>query len=151
MKTIIIFASTHHGNTQKVARAMAEAAGAALVDIMESPAPDLSGYDAVGLASGAYFGTLHQRIRDFAEQADFSPSQKVFLAATCGVGYRDYTSGVKKVLAQRGVTCLGSFQCRGFDTFGPFAKIGGIAKGHPNEKDLAKAREWAGRLKTDRG
>ncbi len=146
MKTIIIFASTHHGNTQKVARAMAEAAGAALVDIMESPAPDLSGYDAVGLASGAYFGTLHQRIRDFAEQADFSPSQKVFLAATCGVGYRDYTSGVKKVLAQRGVTCLGSFQCRGYDTYGIFGKTGGIAKGHPNEKDCERAKLFIRRI-----
>ena len=35
-----------------------------------------------------------------------------------------------------------NFQCRGFDTFGPFEKIGGVAKGHPNEKDLSEARAW---------
>lgn len=36
----------------------------------------------------------------------------------------------------------GTFTCRGFDTFGPFRLIGGIAKGHPNEKELEKARAF---------
>lgn len=35
-----------------------------------------------------------------------------------------------------------NFPCRGFDTFDPFKKIGGVAKGHPNEKDLSEARAW---------
>ena len=34
------------------------------------------------------------------------------------------------------------YHCRGYDTFGFFEKIGGIAKGHPNEKDFKKAREF---------
>ncbi|MGB3985262.1 MAG: flavodoxin, partial [Limnochordia bacterium] len=34
---------------------------------------------------------------------------------------------------------LGTYGCRGFDTFGPFKLVGGIAKGHPNENDIAGA------------
>ena len=33
----------------------------------------------------------------------------------------------------------GKFSCKGYDTFGPFKLVGGIAKGHPNDKDLADA------------
>ena len=36
----------------------------------------------------------------------------------------------------------GKYSCKGYDTFGPFKLIGGIAKGHPNEKDLAGAVEF---------
>ena len=33
----------------------------------------------------------------------------------------------------------GKFSCKGYDTFGPFKLVGGIAKGHPDHKDLADA------------
>ena len=34
---------------------------------------------------------------------------------------------------------IGKFGCKGYDSFGPFKLVGGIAKGHPNEKDLEAA------------
>ena len=34
---------------------------------------------------------------------------------------------------------LGAFQCLGWDTFGPFKLVGGIAKGHPDEADIDAA------------
>ncbi|WP_305153276.1 hypothetical protein [uncultured Dubosiella sp.] len=34
---------------------------------------------------------------------------------------------------------IGAFGCRGFDTFGPFKWIGGIAKGRPDQKDVENA------------
>ena len=37
---------------------------------------------------------------------------------------------------------VGRFSCKGFDTFGPFKLIGGVAKGHPDDKDLAEAVEF---------
>ena len=43
---------------------------------------------------------------------------------------------------ERGCPVLGSFGCRGYDTFGPFRLLGGIAKGHPNERELEKARSF---------
>ena len=58
-RTLILYASTHHGNTRRLAEAMAEAAGAELCDLLHDPLPDLSGYDLIGMASGIYYGKLH--------------------------------------------------------------------------------------------
>lgn len=52
---------------------------------------------------------------------------------------RDYTKGIKKVLKAKGVSCMASFQCRGYDTFGIFGKSDGIAKRYPNETELEHA------------
>ena len=37
---------------------------------------------------------------------------------------------------------LGEFGCRGYDTFGPFRLVGGIAKGRPDARDLENARAF---------
>ena len=34
------------------------------------------------------------------------------------------------------------FSCKGYDTYGPFKLVGGIAKGHPDEKDLTAAVDF---------
>ena len=39
-------------------------------------------------------------------------------------------------------TIVGRFSCKGFDTFGPFKMIGGVSKGHPDEKDIAAVVEF---------
>lgn len=41
---------------------------------------------------------------------------------------------------------LGVYGCRGFDTFGPFKLIGGIAKGHPTQNEIDGAVEFYGSL-----
>ena len=146
VKTLIIYASTHHGNTKQIASAMAKALDADLGDAVKGPCPDPSGYDLVGLASGVYFHAFHESVQQYAQTAAFRPGQKVFLADTCGVGYRDYSAGVRKILEGRGVKVLDSFQCRGFDTYGVFGRLGGIAKGHPNAGDLEQAARFARRM-----
>ena len=147
MKTLIIYASTHHGNTKKVAEAMAASIGADLTDILKDGSPDIGGYDLVGLASGVYFHTFHKRIQRFAMETVIQPGQKVFLANTCGVGYRDYGKKLRRALEQRGAAVLGSFQCRGYDTYAILVKLGGIAKGRPSEEDLANAAAFARRIR----
>ena len=146
MKTAILYVSVHHGNTKKVAEVMAEVLSADLIDITKQRDIDLSNYDLIGLASGAYYQSMHKRIRQFATDAQFRSGQKVFLVCTCGAAFRDYTKGVRKILEEKPVEILNSFQCSGFNTYGPFALIGGTAKGHPNERDLEKAREYARKL-----
>ena len=37
---------------------------------------------------------------------------------------------------------IGKFSCKGYDTYGPFKLVGGIAKGHPDEKDLTAAVDF---------
>ena len=34
---------------------------------------------------------------------------------------------------------LGEYHCQGFDTFGPFKLVGGIAKGHPTSQEIEGA------------
>lgn len=85
MKTVIIFASTHHGNTKKVAEYMAKIIAADLIDITQNLNPDISAYDIVGFASGIYFHSFHEAIKKFICNTVFNKNQKVFLVDTCGV------------------------------------------------------------------
>ena len=50
MRSVIIYASTHHGNTKKVVEAIAQECGAELVDATKVHEKDLSEYDLVGFA-----------------------------------------------------------------------------------------------------
>lgn len=126
---------------------MAEVLGADLTDAVKGGCPDLGAYDLIGLASGVYFHSFHKSVQKLAQEADFRPGQKVFLADTCGVGYRNYSKGLQKILEQRGAAVLGSFQCRGYDTYAVFGKLGGIAKGHPNAADLERAERFAAEMR----
>lgn len=146
MKTLILYASTHHGNTRKIVERMAKKSGARLVNILEEEIPDLAKYKLIGLASGVYFGDLHQELVKFARETEFTPAQKVFLADTCGISWKDYTYKLRMLLEEKGVTCVGRFQCRGYDTYGPWRFIGGIARKHPDETDLRKAEIFIRRI-----
>lgn len=104
-RTLILYASTHHGNTRRLAEAMAEAAGAELCDLLHDPLPDLSGYDLIGMASGIYYGKLHPRIPELLRQLEPRPGQRVFLAYTCGIRYRAYEKPVLELLRRRDRLC----------------------------------------------
>ena len=41
---------------------------------------------------------------------------------------------------------LDEYICLGFDTFGPFKLVGGLAKGHPTEEEIQGAVEFYQRL-----
>lgn len=41
---------------------------------------------------------------------------------------------------------IGKFGCKGYDTFGPFKLVGGIAKRHPDEEDIKNAVEFVKEL-----
>ena len=43
------------------------------------------------------------------------------------------------MIAYKHDNIVGRFSCKGFDTFGPFKLIGGVSKGHLDEKDIAAA------------
>ena len=51
-KTVIIFASTHHGSTRTLAEALARKYDADLIDATLQHRADLSGYEYIGFASG---------------------------------------------------------------------------------------------------
>ena len=43
------------------------------------------------------------------------------------------------ILKEKKTDIIGKFGCKGYDTCEPFKLVGGIAKGHPDEKDLEAA------------
>jgi len=143
MKTAIIYVSFHHGNTKKVVEAMAKVMAADAINLSKTKNISLADYDLIGFASGIYFNTFDKKIINYITDANFSKNQKVFLVYTCGLKYHDHAKGIKKLLNKKNVQCLGTFACRGHDTFGVLKKFGGIAKGHPNKKDLLNAQQFA--------
>lgn len=135
MATAIIYYSQHHGNTKKLLDAIAAAEDVRLIDVTEAPSADLSGYDRIGIASGIYFSGFARQLLDFA-RANLPEGKKVFFIDTCGSPMRNYLFSIRAVTAEKHCRELGAYQCLGFDTFGPFKLIGGIAKGHPTQEEI---------------
>lgn len=138
MKTAILYYSTHHGNTKKLLDAIAEKHDVTLVDITQPIHGSLEEYDLIGFASGIYFSKFQKMLLQFAEQ-NLPPKKKVFFLYTCGAEKKGYTDAIRKAVLGRDAEILGEYGCLGFDTYGPFKLIGGIAKGHPNQDELEGA------------
>lgn len=66
MKTAIVYASVHHGNTKKIVEEIAKDQNVDLVDATQVKEKDLLGYDVIGFASGIYYGKFHQAVLNFA-------------------------------------------------------------------------------------
>ena len=60
MKTIIIYGSKHHGNTEKLVRGIAKEHDIVLVDAIKESIPDLQEYDCIGFASGIAAGRCYK-------------------------------------------------------------------------------------------
>ena len=139
MKTAICYYSRHHGNTRKVAEAMALEGGVDLIDVTTRQMVRLEEYDCVGFASGIYGFEFHRAVTAFARQ--YLPEGKpVFFVCTYGALRGAGAKELEKLAQERGCPVLGTFGCKGYNTFGPFKLVGGIAKGHPDEQDLKNAR-----------
>ena len=99
MKTAIIYASVHHGNTKKIIDEIAR-----------------------------------------TNEVDLIENKNIFLMCTYG-GSEAFKS-MESIIDDKHDNLVGRFSCKGFDTFGPFKLIGGVAKGHPDDRDLAAAVEF---------
>lgn len=141
MKTAICYLSCHQGNTRRVVKAMAQAGDVDLIDVRARQAVRLEEYDCIGLASGIYGFEMHKAVIDFARQ--YLPAGKpVFFVYTYGGAKGTGAKALARIAVEKNCPVLGEFGCRGYDTFGPFRLVGGIAKGHPSEQDLEQARAF---------
>ena len=136
-KAAIIYASVHHGNTEKVVTAMAHDMPVTLFKVEQAEHIDFSEYDCIGFASGIYAGRCHRSIYAFLKNHRHELPKQTFAVGTSGVGKGKYAKKFADYLAKNGFTVLGEFECKGFDTFGPFKLFGGLGKGHPDDKELA--------------
>ena len=141
MKTAICYYSRHHGNTKKLLDAIAREGDIALIDVTTRQSVDLTGYDCIGFASGIYGFEFQTSVVAFARQ--YLPQGKpVFFVYTYGGAKGNGAKAVAEIAKEKHCPVLGEFSCKGYDTFGPFKLVGGIAKGHPNERDLENARKF---------
>lgn len=143
MKTLIIFRSYHHQNTERIVRAMAEILAADVVSATKSDNVNPKDYDRIGFASGIYFNGFDKTVFKTIDRFGPQPGKPAFLVCTAGIYRPAHTESVAKKLTDFGYTVLGTFACRGFDTWGPWKFVGGFNKGAPTEEDFAAARAFA--------
>lgn len=136
MKTAIVYYSQHHANTKKLVDAIASQYEITVINVTEVTTADLTGFDCIGFASGIYFSSFSKQILTFAEN-NLPENKNVFFINTCGFNSPVvYFEAIRKIAKSKGCRELGAYQCLGYDTYGPFKVMGGIAKGHPDENDI---------------
>ena len=141
MKTAICYYSRHHGNTLAVLDAMTKGCDVDLIDVTARMAVRLDQYDRIGFASGIYFSKFSPVVVNFARQY-LPEGREVFFVYTYGAPKVSLPGNITAAVKEKGCRILGQFGCRGYDTFGPFKLIGGLAKGHPDAQDLKKAKQF---------
>ena len=104
-KVIIICESIYHGNSMRLANAMAQRANCMVINTEKALSTDLSTYKIVGLGSGIYFTSLHPNINKVLEK--LSPAQNIFIFSTHGSPILGkYHSQIKNELIRRKITLL---------------------------------------------
>ncbi|MCD6107683.1 MAG: flavodoxin family protein [Caldisericaceae bacterium] len=152
MKTLIIYVSMHHGNTKKIAKAMAEVLNTDITKLSEVKANILKHYDLIGFGSGIYYGKHSKELLNFIDRLDSQKGKMAFVFSTSGIDIipiiNDFNKFLQKRLLKKGFKIIGEFNCRGWDTYPFIAKpFGGISKGRPNKKDIENAKRFATHLK----
>ncbi len=145
MSTAIVYYSKHHGNTKKLLDAIAEKHPVTLIDVTAQPDADLSGYERIGFASGIYYSAFAKQIISFAN-AHLPERKDVFYIYTHGAPKGDFLKAMREIADKKHCREIGEYRCQGYDTFGPFKLVGGIAKGHPTEEEINGAVEFYQKL-----
>ena len=140
-KTVIIYASTHHGNTRKLIEAISEKYQIDIIDAIEQKFANLSEYDLIGFASGIDFGKFYDAVEQFLK--DNLPENKaVFFMYTCARDDKDFTYTMRTEAIKRHALLMGEYGCRGYNTYGAWKVIGGMNKHHPTKKELDGAVQF---------
>lgn len=64
-KAVILYASVHHKNTEKVVNYIASAIDADVIDLLKNRNPSIEQYELIILASGIYFGSFHKVLLEY--------------------------------------------------------------------------------------
>jgi flavodoxin len=147
MKTLIVYASVHHQNTEKLAKAMAAVLGADVVPIGQVQPDTLTAYNLIGFGSGIYYMKFHKTLLQFVAALPVVTRKRAFIFSTSGDGKVERHVAIKELLEKRGFSIVGNFSCKGWDTWGPLKLVGGTNKERPDEEDLEGARVFARGLK----
>jgi len=141
LKVLIIYHSEHHGNTKKIAKAMAEKINADILKAADVNLNKFEEYDIVGFGSGVYNGKLHKELSEILSKLSQQDDKKAFIFST--TGSKTYSSMAherfRPMLEEKGFEIIGEFSCLGFDT--ALTKEG-INKDRPNKQDIKDAEDF---------
>lgn len=150
MRTIILYASRHHGNTKKLVDAIVEAHPE--IDTLDVKAlgkneyPNLHEYHLIGVATGIYYSEIDKDMARVLTNV-LQPQDKVFGLMTYGGKNKWYGKDIDGICRMRQAIFMGVYGCPGFDTWGPFKLAGGVQKGHPTAEEIKGAVDF---LRQDR-
>jgi flavodoxin len=141
MKTIIVYSSKHHMNTEKVALAIAGELKAEARKVTEVKPADLDGFELIGLGSGINGFDVHPEMHALVESLGEAKGRKTFLFSTCA-SRKVWTGKLREKLVAKGFPVLDEFCCAGLWTPGLIQ----VRKGHPSADDIDAARAFARKL-----
>lgn len=155
IKTMLVVHSWHHGNTQKLALAMAQVLGAEVRAPAQLGPKDLEAYDLVGFGSGIDSGSHYAPLLEFAKALPRRENAGAFIFSTCGLpaafahgeAFRSQLASnheaLREILHGKAYSILGEFSCVGFNTNSFLKLFGGLNRGRPDATDLEQARAFA--------
>jgi len=128
------------GNTRKVAEVIAAELGVTAENIKKKKG--LTEGSFVFLGSGNYGGGPGRTMRKFIAGNDFKGRQ-VALFGTSGDGKGSEVRAMEEMLREAGAVIKGSFYCKGRCFFF-------FNRKHPSREEMAKAREFANEMKSQK-
>jgi flavodoxin len=152
----IVLYSTIGGNTEKVAKEIADELNCQCVKIAKGFDPsslDLNDFDLVFVGTGNYWGNPNADLLSYLKEMNPAGSRRfaMFLTRFGRGNDRDVFEKVKAAVEAKGQVMLENFyECFGVGRTafwsGMGRMIGHDARGHPNAEELSAARKWARKL-----
>ncbi len=147
MRALIIFFSVT-GTTERVASSIAEGLRDAGVDvathdIRDGPAPSAAAFEIVGVGFPVHWFRMPEPVRDaIAHLGDLTGHSAFAFSLNATYGGAGLNRA-RAALARTGAREIGVFSCRGEGHFHGYSILGyQFSPGHPDEADLAAAREF---------
>ena len=151
MKSLIIYCSDYRGNTEEIAKEIAEEIDGRLVNIkdLKDETIHTDNYDLIGFGSGVYRESMSHKLYRLVEGLVLD-GKDTFVFSTSGVGMKLYNIRLMRLLEKRGAKVRGSFACKGSFTASEFTDkkifniFGKKSQGHPDTRDRERARNFIG-------
>ena len=163
MKILVCYFS-NTGNTEKVAKSIAEGLEDENIEVLKIEDADpsnLKNYDLVVLGSGIYGGKLNKKVTDFMKVvSEYPPKFAFFNTHQSSTAYQKAFKRIRSKLEESGSKVIGEFDCIGENLGMPKETILGMlaklpseekkrqeakieaTKGHPDAQDLANAKAF---------
>jgi flavodoxin len=151
VKSLVVVFSYHHGNTEKIARTIANVLGAEVKTPQQIYPEELREYGLIGFGSGIYSATFDPSVLTLADRLSYAAGKKAFLFSTYGapgfIADREFIEKnhgqIREKLQVKGYNVIGEFGCAGWNTNSFLKYFGGLNKGKPDAEDLKNAEAFA--------